>query len=513
MSQKNVRVRFAPSPTGPLHMGGIRTALYNYLFAKKNNGDFILRIEDTDQGRYVPGAEKYIIDALNWCGLVPDESPVSPGDFGPYRQSERKQMYRQYADMLIEKGYAYYAFDSPEDLENMRDLAKKAKMPNWQYNVISRTSMKNSLTLSADETEKMLANGDPFTIRIKMPRNEDVRFYDEIRGWVIVNTNNMDDKVIFKGDGMPTYHLANVVDDYNMKISHVIRGEEWLPSAPLHVLLYKYLGWEEVMPKFAHLPLILKPDGNGKLSKRDGDRLGFPVFPLEWTDPETKEVSSGYKEKGYFKDAFINMLAFLGWNPGDSREIFSLPELIDAFSLERVGKSGAKFDPDKTKWFNQQYLRSKSNTELAELLQHKTSHDVCLEYLEGVAGLMKERASFVEELLLDDYFFTAPKEYDAKTLRKKWKPATATNMELLKTALMTISDFKAEKIESVFKDFLLKNELGMGAALPNFRLLVTGKGMGPSMFETAALLGKDEVLKRFENGIQSIENIKANLAT
>jgi glutamyl-tRNA synthetase len=373
--------------------------------------------------------------------------------------------------------------------------------------------MKNSLTLSADETEKILANGDPFTIRIKMPRNEDVRFYDEIRGWVIVNTNNMDDKVIFKGDGMPTYHLANVVDDYSMKISHVIRGEEWLPSAPLHVLLYKYLGWEEVMPKFAHLPLILKPDGNGKLSKRDGDRLGFPVFPLEWTDPETKEVSSGYKEKGYFKDAFINMLAFLGWNPGDSREIFSLPELIDAFSLERVGKSGAKFDPDKTKWFNQQYLRSKSNNELAELLQPKTSHDVSLEYLEGVAGLMKERASFVEELLLDDYFFTAPKEYDAKTLRKKWKPATATNMELLKTALMTISDFKAENIESVFKDFLLKNELGMGAALPNFRLLVTGKGMGPSMFETAALLGKDEVLKRFENGIQSIENIKAKLAT
>ena len=371
MSQKNVRVRFAPSPTGPLHMGGIRTALYNYLFAKKNKGDFILRIEDTDQGRYVPGAEKYIIDALNWCGLAPDESPVSPGDFGPYRQSERKQMYRQYADILIEKGFAYYAFDTPEDLENMRDLAKKAKMPNWQYNVISRTSMKNSLTLSADETEKILANGDPFTIRIKMPRNEDVRFYDEIRGWVIVNTNNMDDKVIFKGDGMPTYHLANVVDDYNMKISHVIRGEEWLPSAPLHVLLYKYLGWEEVMPKFAHLPLILKPDGNGKLSKRDGDRLGFPVFPLEWTDPETKEVSSGYKEKGYFKDAFINMLAFLGWNPGDSREIFSLPELIDAFSLERVGKSGAKFDPDKTKWFNQQYLRSKSNTELAELLQLK----------------------------------------------------------------------------------------------------------------------------------------------
>ena len=508
MSDTTVRVRFAPSPTGPLHMGGVRTALYNYLFAKKNKGTFILRIEDTDQGRYVPGAEDYIINALNWCGLSPDESPVNPGKYGPYRQSERKQMYRQYADLLIEKGFAYYAFDTPQELENMRDLAKKAKMPNWQYNVISRNSMKNSLTLSEDETQKKLANGDPYTIRIKMPRNEDVRFYDEIRGWVIVNTNNMDDKVIFKGDGMPTYHLANVVDDYNMKISHVIRGEEWLPSAPLHVLLYKYLGWEQVMPKFAHLPLILKPDGNGKLSKRDGDRLGFPVFPLQWKDPSSNEVSSGYREKGYFHEAFINMLAFLGWNPGDSKELFSIEELIEAFSLERVGKSGAKFDPDKTKWFNQQYLRAKSNSELTKLLMstHQINADVA--YIEKVVSLMKERASFINELLLDDYFFNAPTDYDQKTLRKKWKANTPANMQLLKSKLSLLTDFSAESIEAEFKAYLSENELGMGAALPNFRLLVTGKGMGPSMFQIAALLGKKEVISRFDNGLLKIAAIK-----
>jgi glutamyl-tRNA synthetase len=312
-------------------MGGIRTALYNYLFAKKNNGDFILRIEDTDQTRYVQGAESYIIDSLRWCGLSPDESPLNDGNYGPYRQSERKEMYRQFAEQLLKEGTAYYAFDTPEELEHMREMAKNAKMPNWQYNVITRSSMKNSLTLSEDETKKHLESGTPYAIRIKMPRNEDVRFYDEIRGWVVVNTSNMDDKVIFKGDGMPTYHLANVVDDYSMKISHVIRGEEWLPSAPLHVLLYKYLGWEEQMPKFAHLPLILKPDGNGKLSKRDGDRLGFPVFPLQWEDPSNQEISSGYREKGYFPDAFINMLAFLGWNPGTSHELFSMEDIINEF--------------------------------------------------------------------------------------------------------------------------------------------------------------------------------------
>ena len=342
MSVKETRVRFAPSPTGPLHMGGVRTALYNYLFAKKNQGKFILRIEDTDQNRYVEGAENYIIESLKWCGILSDEGPGTESAFGPYRQSERKHLYKEYADRLIENGHAYYAFDSAEELEDMRNMAKKAKMPNWQYNSITRNSMKNSLTLSNEEVESKLSGGEQYTIRIKMPRNQDVRFYDEIRGWVVVNTNNMDDKVIFKGDGMPTYHLANVVDDYLMKISHVIRGEEWLPSAPLHVLLYQFLGWEDIMPKFAHLPLILKPDGNGKLSKRDGDRLGFPVFPLQWEDPVTKEVSSGYREKGYYPEAFINMLAFLGWNPGTSKEMYSLQELIQDFSLERVGKSGAK---------------------------------------------------------------------------------------------------------------------------------------------------------------------------
>ena len=511
MSDRKVRVRFAPSPTGPLHMGGVRTALYNYLFAKKNNGDFILRIEDTDQTRYVEGAEAYIQESLKWCGLYPDESPENPGDFGPYRQSERKSMYKEFADRLINNGTAYYAFDSSEELEKVREMAKEAKMPNWQYNTITRSSMKNSLTLSEDETNKLLEDGVPYTIRIKMPRNEDVRFFDEIRGWVVVNTSNMDDKVIFKGDGMPTYHLANVVDDYSMKISHVIRGEEWLPSAPLHVLLYRYLGWEENMPKFAHLPLILKPDGNGKLSKRDGDRLGFPVFPLEWTDPSTNEISSGYKEKGYFSDAFINMLAFLGWNPGTSQELFSLDELIEEFTLERVGKSGAKFDPDKTKWFNQQYLRNKSNSDLGKLLKGKIEKDYSAEFLAEVAGLMKERASFIEDMLEGDYLFTPPLEYDAKTLRKKWKETTPANMENLKKVLNEITDFNAAEIELRFKAFLEDNNLGMGTVLPNFRLLVTGKGMGPSMFQIAALLGKKETIDRFNHGIEKITQIKAEL--
>ncbi len=409
MAERKVRVRFAPSPTGPLHMGGVRTALYNYLFAKKHNGEFILRIEDTDQNRYVPGAEKYILESLNWCKLDIDEGPENGGDFGPYRQSERKANYKKYADFLVENGHAYYAFDSAEDLEEMRAMAKKAKMPNWQYNSITRTSMKNSLTLSSDEVNNKIANGEAYTIRVKMPRNEDIRFFDEIRGWVIVNTNNMDDKVIFKGDGMPTYHLANVVDDYLMKISHVIRGEEWLPSAPLHVLLYRFLEWENVMPKFAHLPLILKPDGNGKLSKRDGDRLGFPVFPIEWKDPSNNEISSGYREKGYFHEAFVNMLAFLGWNPGNSKELYSIKELIHDFSLDRVGKSGAKFDPEKSKWFNQQHLRQRSNKELAIMMLENSSHNVSLEYMGKVAQLMKERATFTSELLADDYFFTSPK--------------------------------------------------------------------------------------------------------
>ena len=507
MSVKETRVRFAPSPTGPLHMGGVRTALYNYLFAKKNQGKFILRIEDTDQNRYVEGAENYIIESLKWCGILSDEGPGTESAFGPYRQSERKHLYKEYADRLIENGHAYYAFDSAEELEDMRNMAKKAKMPNWQYNSITRNSMKNSLTLSNEEVESKLNGGEQYTIRIKMPRNQDVRFYDEIRGWVGVNTNNMDDKVIFKGDGMPTYHLANVVDDYLMKISHVIRGEEWLPSAPLHVLLYQFLGWEDIMPKFAHLPLILKPDGNGKLSKRDGDRLGFPVFPLQWEDPMTKEVSSGYREKGYYPEAFINMLAFLGWNPGTSKEMYSLEELIQDFSLERVGKSGAKFDPEKTKWFNQQHLRIKSNSELAESIMPSLNYNVNTVFLEKVVELMKERATFSNELLSEDYFFELPKEFDEKTFRKKWKENSSEIMKDLFNQINELEDFTTENIENTFKEFITKKEIGMGAVLPCMRLILTGKGMGPSVFAIASLLGKEEVMSRYQEKNQYFSNL------
>ena len=510
MTDRKVRVRFAPSPTGPLHMGGVRTALYNYLYAKKHGGDFLLRIEDTDQTRFVPGAEDYILEALKWCGITPDEGQGVGGENGPYRQSERKPMYRQYAEQLVESGNAYYAFDTSEDLTNVREQAKLAKMPNWQYNNITRSSMNNSLSLSKDEVAAKLAAGEEYVIRIKMPRNEDVRFHDEIRSWVTVNTNNIDDKVLFKSDGMPTYHLANIVDDHLMNISHVIRGEEWLPSAPLHVLLYRYLGWEDTAPKFAHLPLLLKPDGNGKLSKRDGDRLGFPVFPLEWKDPASGEISSGYREKGYFADAFVNMLAFLGWNPGTPQEIFSLEQLVDTFSLERVSKSGAKFDPDKTKWFNQQYLREKSNEELGELLMPLVKqHDVCIEYVQDVAGLMKERASFMADMLDGEYLFVDPTEFDEKTVRKKWKEGSEEIVKELASKFDSISEFTPENIEISFKSFLEEKELGMGAVLPVFRLVVTGKGMGPSMFDIAALLGKEFVLPRMMNNPKVISALKA----
>jgi glutamyl-tRNA synthetase len=504
MSDRKVRVRFAPSPTGPLHMGGVRTALYNYLYAKKHNGDFILRIEDTDQTRFVPGAEAYILESLAWCGISPNEGQGVGGEYGPYTQSERKPMYREYVDQLIASENAYYAFDTSEELTQMRENAKQMKMPNWQYNSITRNSMKNSLTLPADEVKQRLENNEAYTVRIKMPRNEEVRFHDEIRGWVIVNSNNLDDKVLFKSDGMPTYHMANIVDDHLMEISHVIRGEEWLPSAPLHILLYRYLGWEDTMPKFAHLPLILKPDGNGKLSKRDGDRLGFPVFPLEWKDPETGEISSGYREKGYFPEAFVNMMAFLGWNPGTTQEIFPIEELIQAFSLERVGKSGAKFDPDKTKWFNQQYLRAKSDEELGQLLSGFVEGEFDAGFLASVAGMMKERASFATDLATGDYFFGAPTSYDEKTQRKKWKEETPERMKALVANFEPLEPFDSEHIEVSFKKFLEDNELGMGAVLPNFRLLVTGQGMGPSMFQIAEVLGKEETLKRMTEGIEKL---------
>ena len=502
---EKVRVRFAPSPTGPLHIGGVRTALYNYLFAKKHGGDFLLRVEDTDQSRYVLGAEGYIIEALSWCQIKVDEGVGVGGELGPYRQSERKEMYRQYADQLINAGCAYYAFDSPEELEKMRERMKNAGVPSPQYNQVTRSSMKNSTSLSKDEVKSRIDAGEPYVIRVKMPRNQEVKINDLIRGWVIVNTNNLDDKVIFKSDGMPTYHLANVVDDHLMKITHVIRGEEWLPSAPLHVLLYEFLGWE--MPQFAHLPLILKPDGNGKLSKRDGDRLGFPVFPTEWTNPKTNEIFSGYREGGYFAEAFTNMLALLGWNPGTPQEVFSMNELIEVFSLDRVGKAGAKFDFDKTKWFNQQYLRAKTGEELSELVApFFVGQEINKSYLSSVCELMKERATFPKDIWEESlFFFEAPRSYDQKTVRKKWKENTSSIMEELAVFLDSVEDFSAENIEASFKAFLTQKDLGLGSVLPNFRLAVTGLGVGPSVFKISTLLGKKEVLSRIQTAIDRIQ--------
>lgn len=509
--KKKVRVRFAPSPTGPLHIGGVRTALYNYLFAKKNGGDFLLRLEDTDQTRFVPGAEAYIVESLKWCGIIPDEGVGFGGDYGPYRQSERKEsgIYKQYVDQLVENDYAYYAFDTPEELETMRDNLKKAGVAAPQYNATTRNSMKNSLTLPAEEVERRIASGDPYVVRIKIPRNEEIKFKDLIRGWVVVHSSNLDDKVLYKADGMPTYHMANVVDDHLMKITHVIRGEEWLPSGPLHVLLYRYLGWEDEMPEFAHLPLILKPDGNGKLSKRDGDRLGFPVFPLDWKTAEG-EIYTGYREQGYFPEAFINMLALLGWNPGTSQEIFSMEELINAFSLERVGKSGSKFDPDKTKWFNQQYLRKKSNAELAKLLVPYLEKEgisvIDLSYVEKVCELMKERASFVKDMLEGIYLFKSPESFDEKTFRKKWKDNTPEILIEFEQEVSKIELFTAENIETVFKNYLEQKGLGLGQVLPNLRLVLTGRGAGPSLFSIMELLGKEETLKRIKTGVELLVN-------
>ena len=502
MSEKPVRVRFAPSPTGPLHMGGVRTALYNYLFAKKNNGTFLIRIEDTDQTRFVPGAQEYIMDALKWCGIMPTEGPEIGGKFGPYVQSERKALYKPYAEQLVSEEKAYYAFDTAEELDEMRERAKQMGMPNWQYNHVTRTSLKNSLTLPQDQVEELLKNGTPYVIRMKMPRNKDIRFEDLIRGWVVVNTNNLDDKVLFKSDGMPTYHLANIVDDYLMEISHVIRGEEWLPSAPLHIMLYDAFGWEA--PKFAHLPLLLKPDGNGKLSKRDGDRLGFPVFPTNWISSEG-EVYSGYREKGYFAEAFINMLAFLGWNPGTPQEIFSLEELSDVFTLDRVSKAGAKFDPDKTKWYQQQYLRATPDEQLADLLSEKLNSTLSKEKLKTICSLMKERATFIQDIAEEGkYLFERPSQYDETTVSKKWKEGTAELMTEWLNILATVTPFDHDHIENHFKKFLEEKNCGIGNVLPNFRLLITGTGMGPSMFEIAAFLGKEECISRMKIGLEII---------
>lgn len=508
MSERPVRVRFAPSPTGPLHMGGVRTALYNYLFAKKHGGTFIIRIEDTDQTRFVPGAQEYIMDALEWCGIMPTEGPGIGGEYGPYVQSERMSMYREYADRLVNADKAYLAFDTAEDLDRMREQAKQMGMPNWQYNSTTRVSMKNSLTLPADEVQRRLDANEPYVIRMKMPRNRDIRFEDIIRGWVVVNTNNLDDKVLFKSDGMPTYHLANIVDDHTMEISHVIRGEEWLPSAPLHVLLYEAFEWDA--PQFAHLPLLLKPDGNGKLSKRDGDRLGFPVFPTNWVAADG-ELYSGYRENGYFPEAFINMLAFLGWNPGTTQEIFSLEELCEAFTLERVAKAGAKFDADKTRWFQQHYLRATPNEELAVQLSQISTDKHDLTKLATICGLMKERATFVEDILTEGSFlFASPESYDETTVSKKWNEGAAGLMLEWKDKLSSLPSFEAAEIEAAFKAFIAEKEMGIGAVLPLFRLLVTGKGMGPSMFEISAFLGKTVCIERIESGIAALANHTAN---
>lgn len=504
MSDKPVRVRFAPSPTGPLHMGGVRTALYNYLFAKKNNGTFIIRIEDTDQTRFVEGAEAYILDALQWCGIIATEGPGIGGNHGPYIQSERKEIYKPYAEELVANDKAYYAFDTAEELDNVRAEAKAMGMPNWQYNTVTRMSLKNSLTLSADDVKKRLDNGDQYVIRMKMPRNMDVRFEDIIRGWVVVNTNNLDDKVLFKSDGMPTYHLANIVDDHLMEISHVIRGEEWLPSAPLHVLLYDAFGWDS--PKFAHLPLLLRPDGNGKLSKRDGDRLGFPVFPTDWLSADGEKYT-GYRESGYFPEAFVNMLAFLGWNPGTTQELFSLEELSDTFTLERVGKAGAKFDADKTKWFQQQYLRSTSDETLADVLSQKLNNKYDKEALVDVARLMKERATFIDDILTEgDYLLHRPENFDEQTVSKKWKADSGALMSEWNDRLKSLTDFYPSTIEVAFKSFLEAKQLGIGAVLPLFRLLITGAGMGPSMFEIASFIGQEECVERMYEGLDKMKS-------
>jgi glutamyl-tRNA synthetase len=499
-------VRFAPSPTGPLHIGGVRTALYNYLLARKLGGTMILRIEDTDQNRFVPGAEDYIRQSLEWVGIELDESPWKGGPHAPYRQSERKPMYREYADQLIRDGFAYYAFDTPEELDAMRERLTAAKVPNPQYNSITRTQMRNSLTLPENETQALLDAGAPYVIRLKVPRKEEIRFQDMIRGWVVVHSSAVDDKVLMKSDGMPTYHLANIVDDHLMDISHVIRGEEWLPSAPLHVLLYRYLGWEKTMPQFAHLPLLLKPDGTGKLSKRDGDRLGFPVFALEWrgTDAETGEptVSRGYREEGYLPEALVNFLAFLGWNPGTSQEIFSMQELIEAFTIERVSKSPAKFDQAKIKWFNEHYLRAKPDTELAPyLLAALEEHGiVCTpDKAAQVVGVMKERVSFPQDFWQEaKYFFEAPTTYDEQVVAKKWNPQVSAALAAYAEALPADSEpsSNAEVLKNIFNDTVAAQGLKSGQVLQALRVAVTGAGAGPDLFETLAILGTGEVGQR-----------------
>ncbi len=505
--ESNVRVRFAPSPTGPLHIGGVRTALFNYLFAKKYNGTFVLRIEDTDQTRYVANAEKYIIDALEWCNIPIDEGPGKNEKFGPYRQSERKDLYKKYADNLIETGWAYYCFDTTEELEAHRkehEASGKTFIYNWHNR--EQGSLVNSLVLTDNEVQSRINSGENYVIRFKTPQDELLRMEDEIRGNIKIDTNTLDDKILFKGDGMPTYHLANIVDDHLMEISHVIRGEEWLPSMPLHILLYRAFGWNT--PKFAHLPLILKPVGKGKLSKRDGDKLGFPVFPLEYTNEVSGDISRGYKEDGYFSESFINMLAFLGWNPGTEQEIFSLKELVDNFDLKRVSKSGAKFSPEKARWFNQQYMQAKSDIELTDLYlpileQKGITKDK--DFVLNVVSSIKERAVFVGDFWdLSSFFFETPTSYDAKASKKNWKEGTSELMTELIKIISSIEDFSSENTEKEIKEWITAKEIGFGKVMQPLRLSLVGKLAGPHLFDIIAMIGKEEAIKRLENAIEKL---------
>jgi glutamyl-tRNA synthetase len=503
---KKVRVRFAPSPTGPLHIGGVRTALYNYLFAKQHGGDMLLRIEDTDSARFVQGAEEYIVESLNWLGITIDEGigATTVGQHTPYRQSERKAIYRKYVNQLLEAGFAYIAFDTPDELDK-----KRSEIANFQYDAKTRGLMINSLTLSAEAVKSRIENGEQYVVRVKIEPDEDIKVQDLIRGEVIINSTVLDDKVLFKSsDELPTYHMANVVDDYLMKISHVIRGEEWLPSAPLHVLLYRYLGWSDDMPEFAHLPLLLKPDGNGKLSKRDGDRLGFPVFPLIWKEVKTGEIYSGYREAGFFPEAVVNFLALLGWNPGTEQEIFSMKELIELFSLDRVSKSGAKFDYEKGKWFNHKYLQQKSDDEIADLYQRLLADKEIFEdsdKLEKIVSLVKERVNFVNELWSQsNFFFIAPTEYDAKTIQKRWKAETPNQLTELIEVLSAIEDYSAANTENIVKEWITSKGYNLGGIMNAFRLSVVGEPKGPHMFDIIEVLGKEETTERIRKAIKTI---------
>lgn len=502
MSAREVRVRFAPSPTGPLHIGGVRTALYNFLFARQHGGKLVFRIEDTDSNRFVPGAEDYILESFKWLGINFDEGVSFGGQYGPYRQSERREIYRRYVDQLLEEGKAYYAFDTPEELD-----AKRGEIQNFQYDASTRMQMRNSLSLPADETARLLQEGVNYVVRFKIEPGEDVHVNDIIRGDVVINSSILDDKVLYKNaDGLPTYHLANIVDDHLMEISHVIRGEEWLPSAPLHVLLYRALGWEETMPRFAHLPLLLKPDGKGKLSKRDGDRLGFPVFPLEWTDPKTGETSSGYRESGYLPEAVVNFLALLGWNPGNDEELLSMDDLVRLFDLTKCSKAGAKFDYVKGQWFNHEYILNSDDEKLAPTfadILRDNGIEAPMESVVRVVGLMKGRVNFVKELWpLCRFFFVAPTTYDEKTAKKRWKDFSARQMSELAALLEALSDFSMAAQEEAVNAWLAENDYKMGDVMNAWRLTLVGEGKGPHMYEISSFLGQAETLKRMRRAIE-----------